>query len=215
MSEESGLVSRAGSWSDARGRRQLHIRKIAMSSSVNTAMLAVWLAFHALADSLAADGPLSPILASAYRQGLVIGVVVLAAVGWSVWIFVRRKGLLPSSNSKCSATQASSAPVETLFDQLVKAHGLSNSDADLLLQAVRQSEADSNAEVFVNPAVLHHFASAQPGSADDCRRLVERLFGSAQAGVESKQNQTTEDARPAPSAPAGDLEQLADALAGI
>ena len=122
---------------------------------------------------------MSPVFAASYRQGIVAGFVVLAVVGWSVWMFLSRtKNAAPRSVVAQKST-ASSGPSVSLFDQLADAHGLSHADADLLRNAVGKEADGSAAEVFVNPELLSRFAETRPDASGDCQRLIERLFGSS------------------------------------
>ena len=154
-----------------------------MLDSLNVVLLAVWSSCLCLADSLDASGALSPVMAASYQQGIVVGLVVVAAIGWSVWIFLKRQKLQTGRSAVTNKSPTPTGPTVSLFDQLADAHGLSHADADLLRDAAGDAVSTSVAEVFVNPELLSRFAETRPDSSSDCQRLIERLFGGAVSGV--------------------------------
>jgi len=67
------------------------------------------------------------------------------------------------------------APVGRLFDDLCRAHGLSDQERGLLVRAA--AKVSYGSAVFVDPALLDRFGESVPEEATACVRLRERLFG--------------------------------------
>ena len=199
-----------------------------MSNSLNSLLLESWSACLCLADSAGASRPVSPVIATAYHQGFVIGLIVVAGIGWFVWMFLQRQKLLAGRGTKATSLPAAQGPSIAIFDQLGKAHGIGHSDADLLQNAAQAAGADSTADVFVRPEMLRLFADAHPDVRADCERLIEQLFGSLTPGdpagagrsnSAASESASVSESSPMPTPSAGDdsgssdVEQLAGAVA--
>lgn len=67
------------------------------------------------------------------------------------------------------------AATARLFDDLCRAHSLSNDERGLLARAA--TGATYTSVVFVDPRLLERHAVSYPQDAASCTRLRERLFG--------------------------------------
>ena len=105
---------------------------------------------------------------------IAIHLTVMAVAGGLVWLAVSQILRLRSSWQR----QAQS-PV-ALFAELCQAHELTRSDRRLLADVSETVAAGECCRVFIDAKILQQFARANPDDAEDCRSLLQRLFGRAE-----------------------------------
>lgn len=95
---------------------------------------------------------------------VVVALVAVAALWAGLYMWDRRR------QPAIFATDAAG-----MFGELCRAHRLDKSDRAFLNRAA--SGLPNAAIIFIDPEVLDRFSAANPLTAEECRRLRDKLFG--------------------------------------
>lgn len=98
-------------------------------------------------------------------------VTVIVTAGLLLWLAVTGVERLRFRRSAYNQTP------QALFGELCRAHGLSRSQRRLLGAISRQTTRGECCRVFLDRQVIEQFAESHPIEAEQCRALLDRLFG--------------------------------------
>ena len=106
-------------------------------------------------------------------KSIAFHLTVITVAGGLAWLAVSQVTRLRTNWQR--QAQSPSA----LFVELCQAHELTRSDRRLLAVVSETVAPSQCCRVFIDADILQQFARANPADAEDCRTLLQRLFGRA------------------------------------